>query len=115
VLLCSDGLGLPFGHPAYDPIYAAAIEVGLPISIHVGNEVHRISHYTAGGVPSMRLEVHSLMLQPLQHYVTSMLVYGLFERFPELRVGIIEGGVSWVPWLLMRLDAVAPELARETP
>jgi uncharacterized protein len=115
VLLCSDGLGLPFGHPAYDPIYEAALEVGLPISIHVGNEVHRISHYTAGGVPSMRLEAHSLMLQPLQHYVTSMLVYGLFERYPELRVGIIEGGVSWVPWLLLRLDAVAPQLRRETP
>lgn len=115
VLMCSNGLGLPFGHPTFDPIYAAAVELGLPVSIHVGNEVHRVTHYTAAGMPSSRLEAHSTLMQPVQHYLTSLITYGVFERFPELKVVIVEAGVSWLPWFLLRLDAMEAQLRRESP
>ena len=36
IALGANGLGLPFGHPAYHPIYEAASEMKLPILIQVG-------------------------------------------------------------------------------
>jgi predicted TIM-barrel fold metal-dependent hydrolase len=63
VLICSNGIGLSLGHPAFDPI--------------------------------------------------SLLACGTFERFPELRIAFVEGGVGWLPWLLSRLDAMPPQLRRE--
>ena len=115
VLLSANNLEQPFGHPAFDPIYAAAVEHDLPVMIHVGTEVHNAARSNAGGLPGTRLEFHSLMSHTFEHYLTSMLVYGLFEKFPDIRVGFIEGGVGWLPWLLMRLDAMEPMLRQESP
>ena len=33
-----------------------------------------------------------------------MLAHGIFERFPKLRVAFLEGGSTWVPFFLDRLD-----------
>jgi predicted TIM-barrel fold metal-dependent hydrolase len=115
VLICGNNLEQPFGHPVFDPIYEAAVETDLPVMIHVGSEVHSAARANAGGLPATRLELHSLMFQPFEHYLTSMLVYGTFERFPELRIACIESGVGWLPWLMMRLDSMAPLLRRESP
>jgi predicted TIM-barrel fold metal-dependent hydrolase len=115
VQLCANGLGLPFGHPVYHPIYAAAVDVGLPVLIHLGGETHRSTQYAAGGFPNYRLELFSLGGAPLQHYVSSLITYGVFERFPELRIMVVEAGVAWVPWLLWRLDSAFEDLRRESP
>jgi predicted TIM-barrel fold metal-dependent hydrolase len=36
--------------------------------------------------------------------LTSMLYQGVFESFPGLRVGFLEAGAGWVPWLMDRMD-----------
>jgi predicted TIM-barrel fold metal-dependent hydrolase len=51
----------------------------------------------------------------------SLTAGGVFERFPKLRVALLEGNCSWAPWLLTRLDEhyewvghyEAPELRRK--
>jgi predicted TIM-barrel fold metal-dependent hydrolase len=37
-----------------------------------------------------------------------MLSYGIFDRFPKLRVGFLEGGATWVPFFMDRLDRSYP-------
>ena len=37
-----------------------------------------------------------------------MLSYGVFDRFPGLRVGFLEGGATWVPFFMDRLDRSYP-------
>jgi predicted TIM-barrel fold metal-dependent hydrolase len=34
----------------------------------------------------------------------SLTAGGVLERFPNLRVGLLEGNCGWAPWLLQRLD-----------
>ncbi len=105
-LLTWNGLGKPFGHPLYHPIYDACQEMGLPVAIHgQGGEVSGgVAATAAGGNPNSRLEFHTLLLQPTMHHLASFLVHGVFEKFPRLKLLIIETGVVWVPWLMWSLD-----------
>jgi predicted TIM-barrel fold metal-dependent hydrolase len=39
-----------------------------------------------------------------QMAMLSMMVHGVFERHPKLRVGYMEGNCSWLPWWLWRME-----------
>lgn len=115
-LLVPNGLGRPFGHPVYHPIFEAAVEMGLPIAIHNGGDQANLgTQMTAGGNPGSRLEFHTLAAQSTMHHLVSFITHGVFEKFPELRLLIIETGVAWVPWLFWRLDSLLDDLRRESP
>jgi predicted TIM-barrel fold metal-dependent hydrolase len=44
-----------------------------------------------------------------------MVLDGVFERFPELRCGVIEQGAAWVPALLQHVDAAADHFGKFEP
>jgi uncharacterized protein len=117
-LLLANGLGKPFGHPVYDPIFRAAAEMDLPVAIHIGGDTFLPAgtgtHTAAGGLPNTRFERHSLQMQPVQHYLASLVVHGVFERYPGLRLIVKETGIAWLPWFLWELDAAEPILRRES-
>jgi uncharacterized protein len=115
VLIVANALGRPFGHPIYDPIFRAASELGLPVAIHAGTDLLGAAHTAAGGVPANRLEFHTLAPQGIVHAVTSLIAHGTFEKFPDLKVLIVEIGVTWVPWLIWGLDAHYEILRAESP
>jgi predicted TIM-barrel fold metal-dependent hydrolase len=47
--------------------------------------------------------------------VTSLVTEGVFDRFPDLRVSLMECGFSWLPFLLWRLDKDWKAVWREVP
>jgi predicted TIM-barrel fold metal-dependent hydrolase len=118
VLLVSSGVGKPFGHPLYHPIYEAAAELDLPIAIHVGGEAFPGIGVSpiAGGMPNFYFESHPLGAQGMMTHLTSFISHGVFEKFPDLRLLLVETeGVAWVPWLLWALDERFRALRREIP
>jgi hypothetical protein len=116
VLLGPAAPGKPLGHPLYHPIYEAAVEMGLPVAIHIGGDfVPEFSHMGAGGMPSSYFEIFTLAQTPVIHHVLSMIVHGVFDEYPELKVLLVEVGVTWVPWLLWNMDANYKQLKRESP
>ena len=52
--------------------------------------------------------------QSCQAMLTSMVTEGIFERFPSLRIVLIEAGFAWLPSLAWRLDKVWKTLKQET-
>jgi len=103
----------PGGNPHYWPIYEAAAEAGLPVAFHAfGYSGHTM---TNGGWPSFYIEEVSEHATSCQSLVTSMVVEGLFEHLPGLRVVLIECGFAWLPSLAWRLDKLHHTMAGEVP
>jgi predicted TIM-barrel fold metal-dependent hydrolase len=103
----------PLGRRRYWPIYEAAVAANRPIALHVGG----INGYpaTASGWPSYYIEEQHTNVQGMQGLVTSLVIEGVFERFPDLKVVLVEGGIAWAPALKWRLDKHWKRLKAEAP
>lgn len=105
----------PFGQRQYYPIYEAAEQHGLPIVLHPGGESMGINKPTWVGYPSHYIEYYTGFSFAMQSHLISLLTEGIFERFPKLKIVIAEGGVTWLPSLMWRLDAEWKALRSEVP
>lgn len=96
--------GRSFGHPAYDPVWAAAQDLDMSIGLHLVS--HR--HYTGSSWykdPKPGLMYFSMnLIQDPRQALTTMVIDGVFERFPGLRVATIEAMAGWVGEWLERID-----------
>jgi predicted TIM-barrel fold metal-dependent hydrolase len=103
----------PAGNRRYWPVYEAAQAYDLPVGLHVfGASGHP---YTGAGWPSYYVEEGAGHSTSCQTVVTSLVLEGVFERFPKLRVVIIEGGFAWLPALSWRLDKLFERMRDEVP
>lgn len=112
VMMSGNGIGIPMGHPLYHPIYEAASETGTPVAIHAGT-VNPVA--AAGGTPSFYIEYHTLGIQPMMGNLISLIAEGVFEKYPDLQVILVEGGVAWIPPIMWRFDTDYKGLRREVP
>jgi uncharacterized protein len=115
VITAGTSLDKPWGHPVHDPIFRAAAEVGLPVSIHIGNFGGANPVMTAGGGVALYAEMHPLWSQSIQTHLVSLIMHGTFEKYPTLKVALMEAGAGWVPGMLWRLDNDFKALRREVP
>ncbi|MDB5571608.1 MAG: hypothetical protein JWN93_2791 [Hyphomicrobiales bacterium] len=103
----------PLGRRRYWPIYQAAVDHNLPIALHVGG-IGGHPH-TNTGVGSYYIEDQHSNVQGMTALITSLVIEGVFERFPTLRVVLVEGGIAWAPALAWRLDKHWKRMKSEAP
>jgi predicted TIM-barrel fold metal-dependent hydrolase len=100
-----------WGDPQYRPIFEAAVRHHMPITFH-----HTGATPTLFGWPRYYIEWHTMAApQTAQNQVMSLIVNGTFDRYPELKVVMLESGVTWIFWLMWRLDQQFRELRAGTP
>ena len=94
--------------PDYDPFWAKAQELDVPVGIHPSGEppakrVHQRFHDMQKWA-LWHFNVHGGQ-GPLQAF-TALFQYGLFDRFPQVKIIVLESGAGWAGYLLNRMDAV---------
>ena len=97
--------------PDYDPFWNLAVELDFPVSFHgvesgVPKCNARYQGITGVGVQGSLIALEHAISFPFEN-MTSMghLIYtGILERFPQLRVSMLEGNAGWLPFWLGRLD-----------
>jgi len=114
--------GLPHGHPAHDPLFAAACDLDVPIALHTGVDPpsrslhHRFDELTwPEAVPfpgAWYLQV--MFAQAVQQAFTTFFQYATFDRFPALRLVVLESGAGWLGYWMDRMDALARSSLRVT-
>jgi len=113
VCLVTGGAEPPLGHHRYDPIYEAAESEGLPVVFHTGGS--GLDEYHVRGYES-ELATHTLgFLVSNMSQITSVVVQGIPEKFPDLDIVFQESGLSYVPMLATRLDAEYMKRQSEAP
>jgi uncharacterized protein len=104
-------------HIGFDPIWARAQDAGMPIVFHVGGEEPMDPVYKINGLPPVpdfhggdanftSVSYLAIPYAPMQTLGT-MIYDGVLDRFPRLRIGVIELGASWVPGWMRALDSGA--------
>jgi predicted TIM-barrel fold metal-dependent hydrolase len=89
-------------HKEFWPIYAAAEELDVPIAFH-GGAYQDLGFNTFTCFAATRAIGHPWALAVC---ATGLIVDGVLDAFPRLRIGLMEGGASWI-------DLVIDRLARE--
>ncbi len=91
------------GDRYYDPVYELLQDLDCAFATHEFLGLN--AHTTGSDRYTTYTEWHSV-LHPhdAQHACLSMIVNGVFERFPRLRCAYLEAGCGWLPSWLHRID-----------
>lgn len=85
--------------PYFYPLYEAAADLDVPVCIHTG-----VDTFGGGGESPLALSPSAMdAVRAFNPLVNS----GILEKLPNLRVGFIEAGASWVPFVMTLLAAGA--------
>ena len=107
---------IPFGQRWYWPIYEACERHGLPIHVHPSTTTGLANHATsAAGNLTNYLQWHVALPQFYQAHLISLVLEGVFERFPGLRFAFVEGGFGWLPHVVWRMDKEYKALRQQAP
>jgi predicted TIM-barrel fold metal-dependent hydrolase len=105
-------------HIGLDPVWAQAQEAGVPIVFHVGgggvlldpmyfeNGLPPVPDFHGGDGNFRSVSFMAIMYPPMQTLAT-MIIDGVLDRFPALKVGVIEQGADWVPGWMRSMDSAA--------
>ena len=92
----------PYNMPEYEPLWATAQDLGMPLSLHV------ITNRPGPGQENSNTTGSAAFSCNRDHWVKMSLSHiiftGVFERYPKLIVGSIEHELGWAPFFLEQLD-----------
>ena len=101
----------PHGHADHDVLFAKACELGVPLAIHPTFEPAWAVPVRFHGLRRESEFFYNVMLrQGVQQAFLSFFALGTLERFPSLKLGVLESGCGWIGAFLDRMDAVAETL-----
>ncbi|WP_180899994.1 amidohydrolase family protein [Martelella soudanensis] len=103
----------PAGRKRYWPIYEIAEAHDLPIAVHPAATGWHAN--TGAGWSSFYVEEHYAFSHSVQTVLISMIFEGVFERFPKLKLVLVEGGFAWLPSLMWRMDREWARMRGEVP
>ena len=87
-----------YDSPVYDPFWEKAIELGLPLSFHI------LTTRETAPVRGPAMNRFLTVVRGCQDIMGTLILGGVFERHPDLKVVCVEADAGWVPHYMYRLD-----------
>jgi predicted TIM-barrel fold metal-dependent hydrolase len=98
---------MPFRSPAFDRFWATAQDLDMPIAMHVATD--RADPRV--GDAAFRLDIKEVPPSvfvnkdyQIRQALADIILSGVFERFPKLKIGSVEHEVAWIPFFLTQMD-----------
>ena len=110
-------------HTGLFPVWELAQDAGVPVVFHVGGGGQLLSpDYFENGLPAVKdfhggeenfrsVDYMAIPVPPMQT-VATLILDGVLDRFPRLKIGIIEQGASWLPGWMRMMDSAFDAFAR---
>jgi predicted TIM-barrel fold metal-dependent hydrolase len=102
MIWCSPPQDQPYSSEIYDPFWAAAQELKMPISLHA---------ITGMGESQTSLSQRYMLSTVISHEVeksfSTLIFSGVLDRYPNLQIVSAENNIGWIPYYLQRMDRVA--------
>jgi predicted TIM-barrel fold metal-dependent hydrolase len=89
-----------YDHPIYDEFWAAAVELGLPLSFHILTNKDGLNFQARGA----KLNGFMTIIRGCQDIMGMLIFGGVFERHPQLKIICVEADAGWVPHYMYRMD-----------
>ena len=101
--------GKPLSHADFDPVWAAFSDQGVAPVFHVSDFESPLHPAWRQGEPEDGERLFDSIFLYLAPAVAlaDLILNGTLERFPELRVGVVELTASWVPHFLLHIDGAS--------
>ncbi|MGW0044898.1 amidohydrolase family protein [Rhodococcus sp. NPDC003348] len=110
------------GHPSHDPVWARLAEAGVPVAFHLGDSGYLKLSAMWGGKENFEgfgtVDPFDKIVtddRAIHDTIASLIVHGVFNRHPNLRVASIENGSEWVHRLAKRLTKLANQYPKSFP
>jgi uncharacterized protein len=89
-----------YDKPCYDPFWEACVDLGLPVSFHILTSKGDLG----GPIRGPMLVWQIVTVRGNQNIMMMLVLGGVFERHPKLRVVCVEADAGWVPHFNFRMD-----------
>ena len=100
--MISNDPAVTYDSPGYDPFWRAASELGVPVSLHIITTAKKQEpgQLDRAGIITKRIDY----VTETQRCLAIMLMGGVLEKYPKLRLVSTENDIGWLPYFLYRLD-----------
>ena len=108
----------PYDDPVYDPLWAAAQDHLVPLSFHVASArpgPGQISVFGSDGQAAGSAAYRCTQDYWVRRSIACMIFAGVFERYPGLKVAVVEHELAWAPFFLIHMDRTYKELSQTAP
>jgi predicted TIM-barrel fold metal-dependent hydrolase len=104
-----------WGDPKYDPVWEAATKHDITVACHLGRGAYEDYPRPPVGWPSYNHDFMVTYSLLAVNQVMSLVFDGVFDRFPTLRVVLVEHAFTWILPLMWRMDAIHAARRDELP
>ena len=100
MIWCSPPQEQPYSSDIYDPFWAAAQEMKMPVSLHAITGMGVESQWNWGE----RYMRSTVLSHEVEKSFSVLIFSGVLDRFPRLQIVSAENNCGWIPYYLQRMD-----------
>jgi predicted TIM-barrel fold metal-dependent hydrolase len=98
------------GHPDHDRLFATAQELDVPLAIHPTFEPKWATPGRFEHLHGAHFFLNVTAADAVRHAFTTFFQFSVFDRFPRLKLVLLESGAGWIGYWLDRMEGYVASL-----